>query len=111
MWEGFLDADAYDEVEAKECKCETYVLEGTSESISGGALRPGGHTRCAWSPSQKVVALSSCESECSSLARCAGEAMGLRETPKETQLAYSIRFLDGSERCTRPGAADWRRSD
>ena len=55
VWEGLLDADAYDEVEARECKSETYVLEGTMESTSGGVLRLGGHTLCAWSSSQKVV--------------------------------------------------------
>ena len=51
-------------------------------------MRLGGHTLCAWSSSQKPC---SCESEHYSLVRCAGEAIGLRETFKEMQLAYSIR--------------------
>ncbi len=82
---------------------ETNVLEGSSDagaggctrtrrSTSGGVLRLGGHTLCAWSSSQNVVALSSCESEYYSLVRCAGEAIGLRETLEEMQLAYNIRL-------------------
>ncbi len=92
MWEGFSDADAYNVVEVDECKSETYVLKGTNESTSGSVLLPGGHTLCAWSPSQKVVALSSCESEYYSLVRCAGEAIGLRHTLKVMQLVYIIRL-------------------
>jgi hypothetical protein len=36
--------------------------------------------------------MSSCESEHYSLVRCAGEAIGLRETLEEMQLHYSIRL-------------------
>ena len=64
----------------------------TRRSTSGGVLRLGGHTLRAWSSSQKVVALSSCESEYYSLVRCAGEAIGLREALREMQWDYSIRF-------------------
>ena len=55
-------------------------------------MRLGGYALCAWSSSQKVVALSSCESEYYILVRCAGEAIGLRETLKEIQLNDSVRL-------------------
>ena len=41
VWEGFSDADACDEVEAKACKNESYVLDGTSMYTSCGVLRLG----------------------------------------------------------------------
>ena len=63
----------------------------TGHSTSGGVLRRGGHTLCAWSSSQKAAALSSCESEYYCLVRCADEASDLGETLREMQSNYSIR--------------------
>ena len=47
---------------------------------------------CAWSSTQKVVALSSCESECYSLVRCACEPIGMQETLCELGHATTIRL-------------------
>ncbi len=80
---------------------ENYVTEDLADAggcaktghfTSGGVFRRGRHTLCAWSSSQKAVALSSCESEYYSLVRCVGGAIGLRKTPKEMQSKYSIRL-------------------
>jgi hypothetical protein len=60
-------------------------------STSGGVLRHGRHTLCAWSPSQKAVALSSHVSEYYSVVRCANEANDLDETLKEMQSNYITR--------------------
>ena len=54
-------------------------------------MRRGGHTLCAWSSSQKAVALCWCESEYYSLVRCADEAIDLDETLKEMQSNHCIR--------------------
>ena len=55
----------------------------TRHSTSGGVLRHGRHTLCAWSPCQEAVALSSYVSEYYSLVRCANEANDLDEALKE----------------------------
>ncbi len=102
----------------------------TGHSTSGGVLRRGGHTLCAWSSSQKAVALSSCESEYYSLVRCVDEASDLGETLKEMQSNYSIRrwarrlalrtgggqikhmqaSTTGCRSASRLGSSPWRRS-
>ena len=46
----------------------------TRRSTSGGSLRIGRHTLATWSSTQKLVSLSTTESEYYSMVRCAGEA-------------------------------------
>ena len=55
----------------------------TRRSTSGGCLRVGQHTLATWSSTQKVVSLSSAESEYYSMVRCASEAIGLANTIRE----------------------------
>ena len=55
----------------------------TRRSTSGGCLRVGQHTLATWSSTQKVVSLSSAESEYYSMVRCASEAIGLATTIRE----------------------------
>ena len=55
----------------------------TRRSTSGGCLRVGQHTLATWSSTQKVMSLSSAESEYFSMVRCVGEAIGLANTIRE----------------------------
>ena len=78
VFKGFSDADVGGCTKAR-------------RSTSGGVLRLGEHTFCAWSSTQQVVALSSCESECYSLVRCASESIGMQETLRELGHVTAIR--------------------
>ena len=55
----------------------------TRRSTYGGCLRVGQHTLATWSSTEKVVSLSSAESEYYSMVRCASEAIGLANTTRE----------------------------
>ena len=59
-------------------------------STSGGLLKLGAHLLTAWSSTQKVVALSSGESEYYSLVRCACEAIGLAGVLREIGMVLTI---------------------
>ena len=64
----------------------------TRRSTSGGCLRVGQHTLATWSSTQKVVSLSSAESEYYSMVRCASEAIGLTNTTRELGHKAQIRI-------------------
>ena len=64
----------------------------TRRSTSGGCLRVGQHTLATWSSTEKVVLLSSVESEYYSMVRCAGEAIGLANTIQELGHQAQIRI-------------------
>ena len=64
----------------------------TRRSTSGGCLRVGQHTLATWSSTQKVVSLSSAESEYYSMVRCASEAIGLANTIRELGHKAQIRI-------------------
>ena len=55
----------------------------TRRSTAGGCLRTGQHALATWSSTQKVVSLSSAESEYYSTVRCASEALGLANTIRQ----------------------------
>ena len=63
----------------------------TRRSTSGGCLRVGQHTPATWSSTQKVVSLSSAESEYYSMVLCASEAIGLANTIRELGHQAQIR--------------------
>ena len=73
----------------------------TRRSTSGGCLRVGQHTLATWSSTQKVVSLSSAESEHRSMVRCASEAIGLADTIRE--LGHEAHVLDRRCSSTRAG--------
>ena len=56
----------------------------TRRSTSRGCLRVGQHNLATWSLTQKVVSLSSAESEYYSMLTCASEALGLANTIRES---------------------------
>ena len=64
----------------------------TRRSTSGGCLRVGQHTLATWSSTQKVVSLSSLESEYYSMVRCASEAVRLVNTIRELGHKAQIRI-------------------
>ena len=64
----------------------------TRRSPSGGCLRVGQHTLGTWSSTQKVVSLSSAESEYYSMVRCASEAIGLANTIRELGHKAQVRI-------------------
>ena len=55
----------------------------TRRSTSQGCLCVGQHTLATWSSTQKVVSLSSAESEYYSMVRCASEVIGSANTIRE----------------------------
>ena len=55
----------------------------TKSSTSGGRLRVAQHILATWSSTQKVVSLSSAESQYYSMPRCASEAIGLANTVRD----------------------------
>ena len=59
---------------------------------SGGCLRVGQHTLATWSSTQKVVSLSSAESEYYSMVHCASEAIGLANTIRELGHEAQVRI-------------------
>ena len=65
----------------------------TRHSTSGGCLRIGQHTLATWSSTQKVVSLSSAESEYYSMVRCASEAIGSANTIRDLGHEARIRIL------------------
>ena len=73
----------------------------TRRSTSGGCLRVGQDTLATWSSTQKVVSLSSAESEYRSMVRCASEAIGLANTIRE--LGHEAHVLDRRCSSTRAG--------
>ena len=77
--DGFSDADA--------AGCPE-----TRRSTSGGCLRVGQHTLATWSSTQKVVSLSSAESEHYSMVLCASEAIGLTSTIRELGNEAQVRI-------------------
>ena len=64
----------------------------TRRSTSVGCLRVGQHTLATWSSTQKVVSLSTAESEYYSMVRCASEAIGLASTIRELGRKAPIRI-------------------
>ena len=64
----------------------------TRLSTSGGCLRVGQHTLATWSSTQKVVSLSSAESQYNSMVRCAIEAIGLANTIRELGHEAQVRI-------------------
>ena len=62
----------------------------TRRSTSGGLLKLGNHWLAGWASTQKVIALSSGESEYYSLVRCACEAIGLAWLLHELGMTLSI---------------------
>jgi hypothetical protein len=62
----------------------------TRRSTSGGLLRLGCHWLVGWASTQKVIGLSSGESEYYSLVRCACEAIGLAGLLRELGMTLSI---------------------
>ena len=64
----------------------------TRRSTSGGCLRVGQHTLATWSSTQKVVSLSSAESEYYSMVRCASETIGLVNTIRELGHGAQVRI-------------------
>ena len=65
----------------------------TRRSTSVGCLRFGQHTLATWSSTQKIVSLSSAESEYYSMVRCASEAIGLTSTIRVWTDAAAARGL------------------
>ena len=61
----------------------TQPVAKTGRSTSGGCLRVDQHTLATWSSTQKVVSLSSAESEYYSVVRCASRTIGLAITARE----------------------------
>ena len=55
-------------------------------------MRVGQHTLATWSSAQKVVSLSSAESEYYSKVRCASEAIGLANTTRELRHEAHVRI-------------------
>ena len=68
----------------------------TRRSTTGGSLRIGGHTLATWSSTQKVVSLSSAESEYNGVVRCASEAIGLANTLRELGYEAHVRISTGA---------------
>ena len=68
------------------------VCPKTRRSTSGGCLRVGQHTLATWSSTQKVVSLSSAESDYCSMVRCASEAIGLANTIRELGHEAQVRI-------------------
>ena len=66
------------------------MRQDSRRSTSGGLLKLGAHLLTAWSATQKVVALSSGESEYYSLVRCACEAIGLASLLRELGMILTI---------------------
>ena len=75
----------------------------TRRSTSGGCLRVGQHALATWSSTQKVVSLSSAESEYCSMARCASEAIGLANTIRE--LGHEAQVRIWTDAAAAPGLA------
>ena len=64
----------------------------TRRPTSGGCLRVGQHTLATWSSTQRVVSLSSAESEDYSMVRRASEAIGLANTVRELGHEAQVRI-------------------
>ena len=64
----------------------------TRRSTSGGCLCVSQHTLATWSSTQKVVLMSSAESEYYSKVRCASEAIGLANTTRELGHEAQVRI-------------------
>ena len=75
----------------------------TRRSTSGGCLRVGQHTLATGSSTQKVVSLSSAESEYHSMVRSASEAIGLANTIRE--LGHQAQRRDWTDAAAARGLA------
>ena len=82
----------------------------TRRTTSGGRLRVGQHTLATWSWTQKVLSLSSAESEFYSMLRCASEAVGLANIVRELGHKAHVRIWTGAAaaRWLAPPQRDWR---
>ena len=76
----------------------------TRRSTSGRCLRVGQHTLATWSSTQKVVSLSSAESEYYSMGRCASEANGLANTIRELGHEAQVRIWTDCCSASRTGS-------
>ena len=77
----------------------------TRRSTSRGTLRIGRHTLATWSSTQKVVVLSSAESENNSLVRCACETVGLANTIRELGREAHVRIWTDAAAAPRAGSS------